>query len=164
MMATMESRIQTLWRIECDQPTVRAPHAKTTTGIELASSCAALPTAGSAIARRNVRIWFLLLNCADFIRIFRIALRGCFLQLNPSRPGAAKGRQRQPEPMSNGHWAVVRRRLARGFIERLLRRSRLREPEFANVSCTLRPVVADMNFAALERPVVADTGFTPEPP
>ena len=65
------------------------------------------------------------------------------------------GRQRQPEPMSNGHWAVVRRRLARGFIERLLRRSRLREPEFANVSCTLRPVVADMNFAALERPVVA---------
>ena len=59
--------------------------------------------------------------------------------------------------MSNGHLAVVRLRLARGVIERLLRRSRLRGPEFTNVSCTLRPVVADMNFPALDWPEVAGT-------
>ena len=78
-----------------------------------------------------------------------------FRALNFGGRMSEMGPQRQPEPMSTGHGAAVLRRLARGFIERLLRRSCLRGLEFANVSCTLRPVVADMNFAALERPEVA---------
>ena len=56
--------------------------------------------------------------------------------------------------MSNGHLDVFRERLAPGFVERLLPRSRLRGPAIVNVSCTLGPVVADVNFAALERPGV----------
>ena len=73
---------------------------------------------------------------------------------NPEQQMSPQGRQRQSVPMSNGHLDVFRERLAPGFVERLLPRSRLRGPAIVNVSCTLGPVVADVNFAALERPGV----------
>jgi hypothetical protein len=66
------------------------------------------------------------------------------------------GRQFQPEPLRSGHLAVVRRRLAPGLVNQPLRRNRHRGSPSGCVSRTFGPVIADVNFAALEWQEVAD--------